>query len=334
LRDLGSTNGTRAGAVVVRDASLAGGEEIRLGATVLLARRGAASTAELGTDVRFGRLIGVSREMRRLFPLLRRLAAADLAVVVEGETGSGRQTVAETLHESGPRASGAFVVLDCAACSDAGEDEIADAVARARGGTLFLDEPSELSAALQPKLVRALGAAEDVRLVSGTRVDLEEAVVSRRLRDDLYHRISVARVELPPLRARAGDLSVLVAHFCHELGGDPACLPATTLATWKTLTWPGNLRELRNAVAKQLVLGELAQLEPTLGAATRRADDWIERILEQKLVLADARAQVVEEFERRYVEYMLRATNGNVARAAAASGVARRYFQILKARRA
>jgi len=167
-------------------------------------------------------------------------------------------------------------------------------------------------------------------VVASSRIDLDEAIARKRFRDDLYHRIAVARVELPPLRLRRGDVPLLVGRFCEELGGDPTALPASLLEEWQVQRWPGNLRELRNAVAQRLVLGELSHRGP--GPRSGATQDFIENILEERLVLADARSQVVQAFERRYVEHMLRANGGNVVRAAAAAGVARRYFQILKAR--
>jgi DNA-binding NtrC family response regulator len=306
--------------------------------------------------------------MRRLFPLLQRLAASTVPVVIEGETGTGKEALAEALHSAGPRKNGPFVVFDCTAVPpNLVESELfghergafTGAIAtrkgvfeQAHGGTLLIDEIGDLDPALQPKLLRALERSEirrvgsdkwqhvDVRVLAATRRDLDQEVQAGRFRDDLFHRLAVARVELPPLRKRRGDVALLVGHFCRELGGDPSRIPQRVLAAWEQQPWPGNVRELRNAVARYLALGELAQLQQaeesapdSLPAMPTPGTDWLEPILAQKLPLAEAREKVLQVFERRYIEAMLAAFGGNGVRAAAAAGVARRYFQLLKAKR-
>ena len=303
-------------------------------------------------------MIGASAEMRRLYPLCERLAASSVSVVIEGETGTGKEVLAEALHETGPLAAGPFVVFDCTAVPPSlVESELfghergafTGAVAsrmgvfeQANGGTLLIDEIGDLDLALQPKLLRAIERSEirrvggarpirvQTRVLAATRRDLDHAVRSGLFRDDLFHRLAVARIELPPLRARHGDVRVLAAHFCRELGSDLGELGAETLRRWEEHAWPGNVRELRNAVARHLALGELAP--DGAGPCTSRGD-VIERVLGKGLPLSEAREEVIEEFERRYVAHMLTQNKGVVSHAAKASGVARRHFQRVRARR-
>jgi DNA-binding NtrC family response regulator len=379
ITDLESTNGTWLGSVRVREILLTGGETITLGSTMLRVERGASAPASLSSETQFGSTLGGSREMRRLFPLLRRLAAASVPVVIQGETGTGKEVLAESIHAESPRRDGPFVVFDCTAVpANLLESELfghergafTGAVGtrrgvfeQAHGGTLLIDEIGDLDGALQPKLLRAIERSEvrrvggdrwlkvDVRLVVATRRDLDREVQAGRFRDDLFHRLAVARVELPPLRKRREDIPLLVQRFAAELGADAATIPAPLLAAWREQTWPGNVRELRNQVARHLALGELSALtfsaagdsedEPTAaqasapppGPSAPTPDAWLEALLAEKLPFVEARERVLTRFERLYIEYMLEASGGNVARAAAHAGVARRYFQILKARR-
>jgi DNA-binding NtrC family response regulator len=191
--------------------------------------------------------------------------------------------------------------------------------------------------------VRRVGGTEpirvDVRLLAATRRDLDRAVQEGRFRDDLYHRIAVGRVELPPLRKRRGDVAELAQHFWRELGGAPPGPPANLVATWERAPWPGNVRQLRNAVARWIALGELGDGMPgddeggafsSSGPSSRPPGDIIEAVISQKLPLPLARLRVVESFESRYIASVLAEHDGNVAKAAEASGIARRYFQILR----
>ncbi len=363
--DLDSTNGTWIQGVRVRDALLAGDEVVTIGATTLRVEATAAEQPVVPAAIRFGRFAGGSTEVRRLYPLFERLARSSVPVIIEGETGTGKEVLAEALHEQGPRAAGPFVVFDCTQVTPTlveselfGHERGAFTGAvgarkgvfeQAHGGTLLVDEIGDLRAPLQAKLLRALERGEirrvggdrwikvDVRIVAATRRDLDRAVQDGRFRDDLFLRLAVGRVELPPLRARRGDVGLLVAHFVRELGGHAASVPNALLNSWEEHDWPGNVRELRNAVARYIALGELGShgtdgsvQEPAPPAPA--AADFIEEVLAMKLPLATARERKIAEFERRYVERTLAEAGGNVGRAAEASGVARRHFQRLKAR--
>ncbi|HEY0706685.1 MAG TPA: sigma 54-interacting transcriptional regulator [Polyangia bacterium] len=371
ITDLGSKNGTYVDGVALLDGFLRGGENVRFGATVLrFEYRAAGGPTKLSDAIRFGQLVGASTEMRRLYPLCERLATSRIPVVIEGETGTGKEVLGMSLHEKGPRPDGPFVVFDCTAVpANLMEAELfghergafTGAVAarrgvfeQAQGGTLLIDEIGDLDISLQAKLLRAIERSEirriggevvqvDVRILAATRRDLDGEVQRGRFRDDLFHRLAVARIELPPLRRRRGDIPLLASHLCLGLGGDPQLLPPDLIVRWEDYNWPGNVRELRNAVARHLALGELGNLDPaqwsrvlrgaadaTMGAETATVDDLIEQVL--RLPLGEARQRIVDEFERRYIARLLERHEGNVTRAAESAGVARRYLQSLKAR--
>jgi transcriptional regulator with GAF, ATPase, and Fis domain len=360
--DLDSTNGTRVNGVRVIEAVVGTGDTIRLGETAL--RVDAAprlSQAKLSSATGFGRVVGSSVEMRRLYPLFERIAASDVNVVVEGETGTGKEVLVESLHEGSRRAAGPFVVFDCTAVA-AGlvESELfghergaftgATATRKgvfeqADGGTVFIDEIGELDVSLQPKLLRVLERSEvrrvggtewirvDVRVIVATRRDLDREVQDGRFRDDLFFRLNVARVELPPLRQRRGDIGVLAEHFWRELGGGPRPIPYDVLQRFERHDWPGNVRELRNGVARQLALGELLDARSS-AKEEREPRNPFEHVLSQKLPFPRARDRILHDFERQYIARVLEEHGGSVARAAQASGIARRYFNTILARHA
>jgi two-component system, NtrC family, response regulator HydG len=362
ITDLGSTNGTFVDGVSVLDGHLNGGELVRIGSSALRIDAWTPErAAEISTATRFGRLVGASPSMRRLYPLCERLAASNVTVIVEGETGTGKEVLAESLHEQSPRAAEPFVVFDCTAVPpnllesalfghEKGAFTGAVAAHRgvfeeAHGGTLLIDEIGDLDLPLQPKLLRVLERGEirriggsrplavDVRVIAATRRNLDQEVQAGRFRDDLFFRLAVARIELPALRDRAGDIALLAEHFWRALGGDPGGISYEALRRFEDYRWPGNVRELHNAVARLLALGHLAHVEagqPSSTVALGR--DAIDDILALELPLTQARDRLVEEFERRYVKRVLARHDGNVAEAATASGIARRYFQLLRAR--
>jgi DNA-binding NtrC family response regulator len=359
VSDLESTNGSFLGATRIVEAFWREGEVLRLGSTALRLDVLPLPHAEPETSAEgFGALVGASPPMRRLYPLCYKLADADIPLVIEGETGTGKEVLAEALHEMGPRSKGPFVVFDCTEVpSNLVESELfghekgaftgAHDMRRgffeqAHGGTLLIDEIGDLDLSLQPKLLRALERSEvrrvggseriavDVRVIAATRRDLDKEVQEGRFRDDLFHRLAVARIELPPLGKRRGDIPLLARHIARQQGGSDDALSPELLARWESEPWPGNVRELRNAVARQLALGDL-------GAPARKAaestNDVLEAVLSRQLPLSQARQIVVDEFERRYLKRMLDAHGGNVTHAAKAAGVARRYFRLLRSKK-
>jgi DNA-binding NtrC family response regulator len=377
--DLGSTNGTFVAGVRLHDVVLRGGETLTLGGTAI--RVEAATVVEWAPDrppaqpAAFGKLIGRSPAMLRLYPFCERLAASGFPVLIEGETGTGKEVLAESIHEASPRSSGPFVVFDCTAVPpnlvesalfghERGAFTGATGVRRgvfeeAHRGTLLIDEIGELEIGLQPKLLRAIerqavqrvGSNKwlqvDVRVLAATRRDLDQEIAAGRFRDDLFFRLAVGRVELPALRDRDGDVELLATHFWRALGGAGTSPPAAAVERLRAYRWPGNVRELHNAVARLLALGDsdpggglkasiVARNEaPSLDEPEARStEDVVASAIASGLPFPRAREMVVHEFERRYVEHVLAREGGNVLRAAAAAGIARRYFQLVKKRHA
>ncbi len=366
VQDLGSKNGTFVGGVRIVEALLEGGEEVALGNTRLrvTAADKPLEPADLG-DPHFGELLGESAAMRRLFPLFHRLSRTAIPVVIEGETGTGKEALAEALHANGPRAAKPFVVFDCnAVASNQLEAELfgqtegafPGALARsgtfreADGGTLLIDEIADLDLSLQPKLLRALERSEiravgsdrptpvDVRVLAATRRDLDREVAEGRFRDDLFHRLCVARVALPPLRERGDDVIVLARKFYRDFVARldtslPPEAPAELLRRLRRDSWPGNVRELRNAVARAVALhGVLLHDASDLPPVEVDDVDLVSRILAERQPLPVARARLIHAFERRYVEDILARHQGKVTRAAKEAAVSLRYFQLLRQR--
>ena len=365
ITDLSSTNGTRVNDVAVASAFLEGGERVEVGHTTLRIERADAPRLTLPAETNFGRVIGASPQMRKLYPLCAQLAASDIPVIIEGETGTGKEALAEAIHETGPRASGPFVVFDCTALppnlvesalfghekgSFTGATESRKGVfEEAHGGTLLIDEVGDLDIALQAKLLRAierscvqrLGSNKwlrvNVRILAATRRDLDREIQDGRFRDDLFFRLAVARIELPPLRKRQGDIRLLAEHFWNLVAGSREPLEPAFVARLEAYGWPGNVRELYNAIARRRVFGDraevgLARTEPHASTGTRGVDDPIERVLALDLPLPQTRQLLSDELEQRYVERLLARHGGNVTRAAQASGLALRYFKLLRSR--
>jgi DNA-binding NtrC family response regulator len=377
--DLGSTNGTYVNGTRIDSGYASHGAQIRVGRTELLVTLTTGTASPLGEEVKFGEFVGGSTEVRKLYPYLRKVVQAALPVLVEGETGTGKEVIAEALHREGARAKGPFVVLDCTTIpAQLAESELfghekgafTGASARKRGafeladgGTIFIDEIGDLDINLQSKLLRILDRGEyrrvgseqlrkaDVRVIAATRRNLDVQVAQGAFRDDLYHRLVAARIELPPLRNRRGDVAVLVGHFCRQEGVDPATVPGPVLAAWNAYAWPGNARELRLAVRRWVALGEahgdwgsptetatesrgnaVETNAPVRAPSTNPTEDFFAEILAAGLTLPEARRRVAEEFEERYVRHALDRARGNVSQAARDSGVARRHFHTLKER--
>ncbi len=368
LSDLHSTNGTFVDGVRIVEVYVRGGELVRCGSTALrLDVEEVAKPLQLSNSIRFGATLGASVAMRRLYLLCERLAKTRVPIIIEGETGTGKEVLAESLYEVGG-SQGPFVLFDCTAVApNLVEAELfghdrgaftgattarAGVFEEAAGGTLLIDEIGDLELPLQAKLLRALDRGEvrriggqrwikaDVRVIAATRRDLDRAVAAGRFRDDLFHRLAVARVELPPLRERQGDVLLLARQFAADMGGPPDDVEAYVDSHFADYNWPGNVRELRNAVARYVALGsDWEQSRPAIAAGGIASEspaaggDWIDRILSAGMPYPLARRRTVEEFERRYMETILAAHGGNVAQAARASGLGLRYFRLVKARR-
>ena len=342
LSDLRSTNGTSVNGVGVEIALLGGGETIRVGDVTLDVEAHADTSSPRVPAVRgLGRLVGASLAMRRLYPAIERLAASDLTAVIEGETGTGKELLAEVIHETSRRRAGPFVVVDAQAFgADALGDVLAGAFEEARGGTVFIDDVAEMPLPVQSRFYRMLertmpsppraSSDVDVRLLVGTRRDLDREVEDGNFREDLFYRLSVCRLELPPLRSREDDVALLVEHFWRQL--DPSgSSPPPDLHFDEKQPWPGNVRELKNLVTRRFVLGApLLKVERRLEPAAPEA--ILESIVENDLSFPEAKERALAAFERLYVTRLLERHRGDVAKAAAVSGLARRYFHKLKAR--
>jgi DNA-binding NtrC family response regulator len=366
VRDAGSTNGVLLGSARVRDATVPGDFQIGLGESWLAIQwlSETVDREELAVDG-FGDVIGRSRRMRELFALLERIAPTDCTVLIEGETGTGKELVAESLHGASARAEGPFVIFDCGAVSPTlVESELfghekgsftgavgthVGVFEQAHGGTLFLDEIGELGLELQPKLLRALDKREvrrvggsatiavDVRIVAATNRNLR-AELGRGFREDLYYRLAGARVHLPPLRDRIDDLEPLVESFLAELDPPRALheLPEDVIEMLRAHRWPGNVRELRNAVQRLAVLPERpfdgatgvtpTPIQKPSGPALRGAAPEKPPAV---VPLREARRRSSDDFERAYVAELLGHTGGNVTRAAALAEISRQMMQKL-----
>jgi len=352
LIDLGSRNGTIAGGVELKEAFLRPGAELTLGQTTLkIDLDGGAHEIPSSTESRFHRVLGTSPEMRRLYPLFDRLATKSTHVLLEGEAGTGKELVAEAIHDAGNKPDAPFIVFEPAASpaerleaelfGDA-DGSVLGALEQANGGSLFVDEVGDLLAALQVRLLRALerremrrpgGRAEfSVRVFASTRRNLDSDVQNRRFRDDLLLALANPRIELPPLRKRGGDITFLTQCFWAAFGADVRELGPSLLQRFSEYEWPGNVRELRYAVGRVLASGDAA-LPATPSSQSASPDDFMAKILLSDLALPVAREEVIAEFERRYMRHMLAKHGGHVGHAAAASGIGRRYFQKLRAKR-
>jgi transcriptional regulator with PAS, ATPase and Fis domain len=358
VRDTGSTNGVLAAGMRLFDALLVGPVTVHLGQTVVsitplddMVERQQASS-EMFADV-----LGRTPRMRELFADLERIAPTDVTLLIEGETGTGKDLVAESVHRKSPRAEQPYVVFDCGAVAPTlVESELfghergaftgavrnrAGVFEQAHGGTLFLDELGELPKEMQPKLLRALEKREvrrigatkttpvDVRILAATNRNLLAEVRQGNFRDDLYFRIAATRVTVPPLRDRLDDLELLVGHFL-SLERPPRSVDQVPAEVWEMFLayrWPGNVRELRNAVQRLLVIPERALLAlqdfaPPSGSPAPRRDA-------EMVPLRVARRDAVDLFEREYMQALLAQAGGNVVRAAAVAEVSRQMLQKL-----
>ena len=287
VEDLDSTNGTFTNAMRISGAYLRGGETITIGKSLLLVTLSAAVEGEGPPPraVSFGRVLGTSTKMQRVYQLAKRVAASDIPCTIEGETGTGKEQLAEAIHESSPRAKGPFIVFDCTALPgtlmesalfghEKGSFTGAAATRRgvfeqADGGTLFIDEIGDLPLAIQAKVLRALQSGEvqpvggrpeivDVRLVAATNKDLAAESRAGRFREDLYYRLAVVPVRIPPLRDRAEDIAPLThafaASYAERYGMGRVEVEPQLVEAFQAHTWPGNVRELENTVARLLAL--------------------------------------------------------------------------------
>jgi DNA-binding NtrC family response regulator len=352
IRDLGSTNGLIAGTQRILSAPLHDGMRIRMGDTALAIRSlGRRTSIALDRAGNLNALVARSLEMRALVAQLKQLAPSDVTILIEGETGSGKELVAEAVHRGSARRAGPFVVFDCGTVSrelaaaelfghergayTGATDDRPGLLEGAEGGTLFIDEVGELSPDVQTMLLGAIERKQsrrvgsqrmrthDIRVVAATNRNLAEAVRAGEFRRDLFYRLSVARLRVPPLRDRREDLPVLIDQFARDLG---VVMAAGLRAPLLAYSWPGNVRELRNTIAHMA-----ARSDPEAALPGAEVDTIFEAGFELR-ALPEARRLANEDFERRYLARALARTGGNVTRAAELAGISLRVMQALVAK--
>ena len=376
--DTGSTNGTFVNRVRVREAYLTPGCTLGLGKVELKFHSADEEVDIVPSDKeRLGGAIGRSRKMRELFSIIEKIGPTGTTVVLEGETGTGKEVIAAELHRlsSQGRAAGPMMVFDCGAVPPNlieselfGHEKGAFTGAvmtrqglfeMAHGGTLFLDELGELPLELQPKLLRALESREvrrvggsrpirvDVRIIAATNRDLEAEVTAGRFRKDLFYRLSVVKLRLPPLRERVEDIPLLVEHLLGKLAANQTHagsrkvtgVSRDALALLANYRWRGNVRELINVIERAVSLSDGPTIEP---------HDLPEQVREPgreggrdaavphavgaaptESTFKDAKERLVSSFERDYLMNLLKKTNGNISHAAREADIDRKYFRKL-----
>ena len=357
-RDLGSTNGSFVQGARFTELTLGFGTEITIGKTVLkFVPNEEALDLGPSDSESYGALVGRDPKLRRLFRLLDDVAATDATVLIEGETGTGKELFAEEIHRHSPRKDGPFIVFDCGSVPGeqvesalfghvrgAFEGAVTDrrgAFEEAHGGTLFLDEIGDLPLAVQPVLLRAIDKQSvrpvggtsytpaSVRVLASTNRNLRAEIAAKQFREDLYYRVAVIRMLVPPLRDRPEDIPLLVQHFIRQFRPDrPLTVAPQDIERLQRHTWVGNARELRNVVERACALSRGAQLfvddaldeRPPSGAAAAPDID---------LPFKEAKARVVDAFERGYIDALLKRHEGNLSAAARAADIDRKHLREL-----
>lgn len=375
VRDLESTNGSFIGGARFTELRVEAGALLRIGQTELTLLPDEPNGSTSPVDVRapeefpssFGRLGSHNAGMRRVFAYLERAAPTEAAMLLSGETGTGKEVIAEEIHAASPRRKGPFVVCDLGSMPrtlieselfghvrgafTGAERDRKGAFAAADGGTLFLDEIGELELESQPRLLRALerrhfkpvGATayerSNVRVIAATHRDLLTEVRAGRFREDLYHRLAVVRVLLPPLRERREDIPALVALFLEEAsrrssgpGRAPPMVPPETMAALRAHDWPGNIRELRNVLERATALapdsGQIDAHVLGLDEIVARADSS-SPVVDITSPFKSAKERLIQAWEREYVTALLARHEGNISLAARSGGLDRVYLHRL-----
>jgi transcriptional regulator with GAF, ATPase, and Fis domain len=362
VRDLGSTNGTFVEQARITDATIPVGSVVRVGNEVELALRPDLALLDIEPfpEARLDDVIGSSLAMRRIFRVLDGVAKTDATVLLLGETGTGKEVLAGAVARRSLRAR-PFVVVDCGSVTHTliqselfGHERGAftGAIAQrkgafetAHGGTIFLDEIGELPLDVQPMLLRVLEAREfrrvggnqtlkvDVRVIAATSRDLEREMSAGKFREDLYFRLAVVPVHVPPLRARREDIPALVRHILSRTPGAASLEPGERTLEWlQQHDWPGNVRELRNLLERAAYLSAAAgSRELLLTALPTGGASSVDEVFRFSLTetFRDARARFEDEFERRYIAWLLARHGGNLSAAARAVQMDRKHLHVL-----
>ncbi len=359
VSDLGSKNGTFHQSVRISEATLPFGATLRLGHTTLHFIERQRPRMSPSDRKRFGGMVGDSRALREVFAILELASPTDATVVLQGESGTGKEVAARAIHDHSQRAHGPLVVLDCSAAKEqliesdlfghikgaftGAVSNRPGAFVQAAGGTLFLDEIGELPLAAQARLLRALeertvqplgsdkSVTVDVRIVAATHRDLAAMVAAGTFRFDLYHRLAVVHVYLPPLRERPGDIEALIRHFYEGRGAAAGDIQGEGLQQLKAYPWPGNVRELRNVLERAWVLSgttapRFTDLRLWLTEAPTKTN---EPALDTHLPYKEAKEHWLSLFEERYAAAVFELHQKNLTHAALHAGIARRHFRRL-----
>jgi DNA-binding NtrC family response regulator len=358
ITDLGSKNGTVIDGVAVQKVVAPPGVALRIGKTLVqLMPADEVLDIPPSTNDHFGALLGGSQPMRQVFAVLERASKSAAPILFLGESGTGKELMARGVHDASPRKDGPFVVFDCGASTEtliesdlfghtkgaftgaAGDRQ--GAFAAANGGTLFLDEIGDLPVALQPKLLRMLEAGEviplggrkseryDVRIVAATHRDVFAEVARGGFRGDLYYRLAVVEVHVPPLRQRRGDLASLIKMFLDRAGrGDLAKqVGGAALERLEHYHWPGNVRELRNVITRAVALAgpdDDFQSLPFVLRPTAAAPET--QVARADRPFHEAKDALVARFEREYLTDLVQRAAGNLSQAARIAGLERKFL--------
>ncbi len=357
VRDLESTNGTYLSGTRVAEVFVEGEAMLTVGKTQIKIATLESDLGKPEAKSSFGPAIGASSAMRQLFGILEKVGPTDSTVMLLGETGTGKEVLAKAIHSTSRRADRSFIVVDCGAVAPTlieselfghAKGSFTGAVAdrngaflEADGGTIFLDEIGELPLDLQPKLLRVLEAGtvrrvgEDkyrnvnVRIIAATHRDLEKEIEAGRFRRDLYYRLAVVMVTVPPLRDRIDDIPLLTKHFVQSMGRGDFELPQILSSRFAAYQWPGNVRELRNLVERALAGAEIEPLTND-GSAPRLDGSSGDELID--LPFKEAKEKLIESFTKEYLEGLLKKCNGNISQMAREAGIARNYVHRLVAK--
>lgn len=364
LRDLGSTNGVFVGSLQVKEAWLAPSGSFTVGSSEIRLEPGDERIEiRLSESEQFGNVLGRSAKMREIFFLLERMASKDVTLLLTGETGTGKEVMARAIHDESPRRGAPFLTVDCGSIPEnlieselyghvrgaftGATSDRAGIFEEARGGTVFLDEIGELPLSQQVRLLRVLESREvrrlgettsrpvDVRIVAATNRSLPDEVEAGTFRKDLFFRLSVVEVHIPPLRERPEDIPLLAARFIEKSAARgktaPPRLASNAVAALVGYPWPGNVRELRNVLDKALALVESDEIDATAVAVgsirirpgTGGASGPV--VIDGSIPYDEAH----ERFEREYLLDLLRKNEMNISKAARAAGIHRQTIHRL-----
>ena len=371
LRDLGSTNGTYLNGTRVKEAYLAPGDVIKLGNTSIEFQAFSETVKiEPSENESFGSMVAKSRKMRQIFGILEKIAPTFATVVIEGETGTGKDLVAQAIHHFSTRKNRPFIVFDCSAvASNLIESELfghekgaftgaiksrKGAFEEAAGGTIFLDEIGELPLDLQPKLLRALEQREirrvgsniatdiDVRVLCATNRDLKKEVAEGRFREDLYYRLSVVKINIPPLRDRPEDIPMIIekilkdAKFNRTVDGGLRVVRVEddALKVLQRYQWPGNVRELANIVERAVSFAEgnsiaKSHLDYVFSELDAEEEHTEKLVMDTDLPFKEAKQKLLDVFEKDYLIDLLKRNNNNLSKAAREAKIDRKHIRNL-----